>query len=67
MTTCSTPGSFFAALVSTGLTNKEVAAQLFTSVATVEAHLTRLYSKVGVRSRTQLARRVADGLLDVEP
>jgi DNA-binding CsgD family transcriptional regulator len=56
-----------AALVSTGLTNKEVAAQLFTSVATVEAHLTRLYSKVGVRSRTQLARRVADGLLDVEP
>ena len=55
-----------AALVSTGLTNKEVAAQLFTSVATVEAHLTRLYSKVGVRSRTQLARRVADGLLDVE-
>jgi DNA-binding CsgD family transcriptional regulator len=56
-----------AALVSAGLTNKEVAAQLFTSVATVEAHLTRLYSKVGVRSRTQLARRVADGLLDVEP
>jgi DNA-binding CsgD family transcriptional regulator len=56
-----------AALVSTGLTNKEVAAQLFTSVATVEAHLTRLYSKVGVRSRTQLARRVAEGLLDVEP
>jgi len=55
-----------AALVSTGLTNKEVAAQLFTSVATVEAHLTRLYSKVGVRSRTQLARRVAEGLLDVE-
>ena len=56
-----------AALVSTGLTNKEVAAQLSTSVATVEAHLTRLYSKVGVRSRTQLARQVADGLLDVEP
>jgi DNA-binding CsgD family transcriptional regulator len=56
-----------AALVSTGLTNKEVAAQLFTSVATVEAHLTRLYGKVGVRSRTQLARLVADGLLDVEP
>ena len=53
--------------MSTGLTNKEVAAQLFTSVATVEAHLTRLYSKVGVRSRTQLARRVAEGLLDVEP
>jgi DNA-binding NarL/FixJ family response regulator len=40
-----------------------VAAQLFTTVATVEAHLTRIYRKVGVRSRTELARRVADGTL----
>ena len=55
-----------AALVVAGLTNKQVAAQLFTSVATVEAHLTRLYSKVGVRSRTQLTRLVADGALDVD-
>jgi DNA-binding CsgD family transcriptional regulator len=55
-----------AALVVSGLTNKQVAAQLFTSVATVEAHLTRLYSKVGVRSRTQLTRLVADGALDVD-
>ena len=32
-----------AALVAAGHTNKEVAAQLFTSVATVEAHLSRIY------------------------
>ena len=40
------------------MTNREVAAQLFTTVATVEAHLTRIYRKLGLRSRTQLARAV---------
>lgn len=50
-----------AALVSTGYTNKEIATQLFTTVATVEAHLTRIYRKIGVRSRTELTRRIADG------
>lgn len=50
-----------ASLVAEGKANREVAAQLFTTVATVEAHLTRIYRKLGVRSRTQLARRVADG------
>ena len=30
------------------------------SVATVEAHLTRIYRKLGIRSRSELARRVAD-------
>jgi DNA-binding CsgD family transcriptional regulator len=50
-----------AALVAAGHTNKEVAAQLFTTVATVEAHLTRIYRKLGLRSRTELARAVADG------
>jgi DNA-binding CsgD family transcriptional regulator len=28
------------------------------SVATVEAHLTRIYRKVGVRTRTELSRHV---------
>jgi DNA-binding NarL/FixJ family response regulator len=55
-----------AALVAQGLTNREVAAQLFTTVATVEAHLTRIYRKLGMRSRTQLTRAVADGTLDLE-
>ena len=44
-------------LVAEGRTNKEVAAALFISVRTVEANLTRIYSKLGVRSRTELAAR----------
>ena len=55
-----------AALVAQGMTNREVAAQLFTTVATVEAHLTRTYRKLGIRSRTQLARTVADGTLQLK-
>ncbi len=55
-----------AALVAQGLTNREVAAQLFTTISTVEAHLTRTYRKLGIRSRAQLARAVADGTLKLE-
>jgi DNA-binding NarL/FixJ family response regulator len=55
-----------AALVVQGQTNKEVAARLFTTTATVEAHLTRIYRKLGVRSRTELARAAADGRLTLE-
>ena len=54
-----------AALVAAGKANREVAAQLFTTVATVEAHLTRIYRKLSVRSRTELARRVADGTVSL--
>jgi DNA-binding CsgD family transcriptional regulator len=54
-----------AAEVASGKTNREVAATLFTSVATVEAHLTRIYAKIGVRSRTELTRRVADGSMSL--
>ena len=55
-----------AALVAQGHTNREVAAQLFTTVSTVEAHLTRIYRKLGIRSRAQLTRAVADGTVDLE-
>ena len=48
-----------ARLVAAGASNKDVAAQLFLSAKTVEAHLTRIYRKLGVRSRTQLAARVS--------
>lgn len=44
-----------ATMVAAGLRNREIAAQLYVSVATVEAHLTRMYRKLGVRSRTELA------------
>jgi DNA-binding CsgD family transcriptional regulator len=47
-----------AELVSTGLTNQEVADALFISVRTVEANLTRIYHKLGVRSRTEVHARL---------
>ncbi len=47
-----------AGLVGAGKTNKEVAGALFMSVRTVESHLGRVYRKLGIRSRTELARRV---------
>ncbi|HHV20178.1 MAG TPA: hypothetical protein GXZ30_01350 [Propionibacterium sp.] len=42
-------------LVLQGMTNREVAATLFISVKTVQYHLTRVYSRLGVRSRAELA------------
>ena len=44
-----------ARLVATGHSNREVAADLQLSVKTVEVHLTRIYAKLGIGSRTQLA------------
>jgi DNA-binding CsgD family transcriptional regulator len=48
-------------LVARGLTNREAAQAMFVSVSTVEASLRRIYSKLGVRSRTELARRLPEG------
>lgn len=47
-----------AELVAEGQTNREVAASLFLSVKTVETNLTRIYRKLGVGSRRELARRM---------
>ncbi|HXP18500.1 MAG TPA: helix-turn-helix transcriptional regulator [Streptosporangiaceae bacterium] len=44
-----------ARLVAGGMTNKETAAELFVTVRAVESTLTKVYAKLGVRSRTQLA------------
>jgi DNA-binding NarL/FixJ family response regulator len=44
-----------AELACDGRTNRQIAEQLFLSEKTVEAHLSRAYRKLGVRSRTQLA------------
>jgi len=50
-----------AGLVAEGRSNKEVAAALFVTVKTVEANLSRVYAKLGLRSRADLARHIAAG------
>ena len=47
-----------AELVAEGLQTKQVAARLFVSPKTVEGHLSHIYGKLGVHSRTELAHRL---------
>lgn len=53
----SSPTLALSELVAEGRSNKEVAVALLLSVKTVEVSLTRVYRKLGVRSRAELARR----------
>jgi DNA-binding CsgD family transcriptional regulator len=48
-----------AELAARGRTNKEIAAELYLGVSTVEAHLSRVYRKLGIRSRAELGRWAA--------
>ena len=48
-----------AELAASGASTKEIAQALVVSARTVEAHLRRIYAKLGVRSRAQLAARLA--------
>ncbi|WP_385870616.1 helix-turn-helix domain-containing protein [Streptomyces viridiviolaceus] len=44
-----------ARLVAAGATNQQAALELFISVKTVQYHLTHVYAKLGIRSRSELA------------
>ena len=48
-------------LVAQGLSNREVAAQLFLSTRTIDFHLRNVFRKLNISSRTQLARLDLDG------
>jgi DNA-binding NarL/FixJ family response regulator len=44
-------------LLATGMSNREIATALYSSVRTVEGHLSSIYRKLGIHSRTELIRR----------
>ena len=56
-----------ARLAAEGRSNKEIAAELFVSVHTVGAHLSRAYRKLGIHSRTELGARLAITADDATP
>lgn len=53
-----------AELVARGLTNRDVAKTLLVSPKTVEARMTQIYRKLGIRSRAQLALRYRQDMTD---
>ena len=53
-----------ALLVTGGATNREVAAQLFLSVRTVEYHLHKIYTRLGITSRVALAGAISGSAAD---
>ena len=52
-----------ARLVAVGMSNRQVASELFVSIKTVQFHLTHIYAKVGVGSRAELAAHFRDSEL----
>ena len=53
-------------LAATGLANKELASRFAIGEATVKAHLTRIFQKLGVRGRAELAA-VYHGVVPMRP
>jgi DNA-binding CsgD family transcriptional regulator len=54
-------------LIATGATNRDAAAELFVSVRTIETHVASIYRKLGVRTRAELARRLAGQRAENKP
>ena len=46
--------------IARGLSNAEIAAELFMGVATVKTHIGRLFTKLHASNRVQIARRIRD-------
>ncbi|HYO02516.1 MAG TPA: LuxR C-terminal-related transcriptional regulator, partial [Mycobacterium sp.] len=59
--TLTTTEQKIAELATSGMTNRDIAATLFISLKTVEANLTQIYRKLGIRSRAQLAVKLTSG------
>ena len=51
-----------AELAASGMTNRAIAAELFISPKTVDTTLMRMYRKLGIHSRAELARWASDNL-----
>jgi predicted ATPase/DNA-binding CsgD family transcriptional regulator len=56
-----------AALVASGLSNREIAARLVISQRTVDAHVNHIFAKLSVSSRVQLTRRLSDRAAPAQP
>jgi DNA-binding CsgD family transcriptional regulator len=50
-----------AALVASGMSNREIGVRLFISKRTVDAHVEHIYGKLGISSRVQLTRWLRAG------
>ena len=48
-------------LVGQGMSNRQIAADIMVSIKTVQAHLTKIYAKMGVTSRAELAAQIHQG------
>ncbi|MFF4139053.1 helix-turn-helix transcriptional regulator [Streptomyces mirabilis] len=49
-----------AMLAASGLTNPEIATQLFVTTSTIEFHLSRVFRKLGITSRKQIGRKLSE-------